>query len=130
MTQGMQDVLAGRVQLIILAVPAAKGHVAARQASPAGGDVARSGCRSYPDVPAVAETFPGFDFAGWLVLAAPTGVPPPIIARVNREMDGIMNDPAVSDSWRACGFVTPRRRHAEGDAATTCRASTRPGERW
>ena len=28
-----------------------------------------------PNVPAVAETFPGFDFAGWWVLATPTGVP-------------------------------------------------------
>ena len=108
-----------------------QGTCRGRQAPRAGGDVARSGCRSFPDVPAVAETFPGFDFAGWFVLAAPTGVPGRSSQRVNREMDGILKDPAVVETAGAMsGFVSRRRRHAEGGAATTCRASTRPGARW
>ena len=84
----------------------------------------------FPDVPAVAETFPGFDFAGWFVLAAPTGVPADIVARVNREMNGIMKDPAVVGRLETHGLQYPRRRHLEGGAATTCRRSTRPGARW
>ena len=28
-----------------------------------------------PDVPTIAETFPGFDAATWFVLVGPTGVP-------------------------------------------------------
>jgi tripartite-type tricarboxylate transporter receptor subunit TctC len=54
----------------------------------------------------VAETFPGFDFAGWFVLAAPTGVPDGVLTRVNKQMDGIMKDPAVVDRLRAAGFVS------------------------
>ncbi len=46
MTQGVQDVLAGRVQLLIIAVADRRGHVASRQAPPARGDLARSGCRN------------------------------------------------------------------------------------
>ena len=87
MTQGMQDVIAGRVQLMILAVPAAKGQVAAGKLR-ALAVTSPKRMPELPDVPAVAETFPGFDFAGWWVLAAPTGVPADIVARVNREMDG------------------------------------------
>ena len=34
MTQGIQDVIAGRVQLVIIAVPAAKGHIAAGKLRP------------------------------------------------------------------------------------------------
>ncbi len=60
----------------------------------------------FPDVPAVAETFPGFDFAGWFVLAAPTGVPEPIAARVNREMAAIMTDPAIVKKLGDVGYVS------------------------
>jgi tripartite-type tricarboxylate transporter receptor subunit TctC len=56
-------------------------------------------------VQAVSETFPGFDFAGWWALAAPTGVPETIIARVNREMAAVLNDPAVVERLKNAGFV-------------------------
>lgn len=35
-----------------------------------------------PDLPAIAETLPGFEFTGWVGLAAPAGTPRPIIAKV------------------------------------------------
>ena len=111
---GIQDVIAGRVPAHHPRRPRSRSVAVARgQAPPAGGDVSRSGCRELPDVPAVAETFPGFDFAGWLLLAAPTGVPSRSSERVNRELDGIMKDPAVLGSARAhAASSTPRRRHA------------------
>ncbi len=76
-----------------------------RHAAPAGGDVGRR-LPDFPDVPTVAETFPGFDFAGWWVLAAPTGVPAPILERVNREMDAILKDPAVVERMSKAGFIS------------------------
>ncbi len=105
MTQGIQDVLAGRVQLIILAVPAARGHIANGTLRPLAVTSARR-LEDYPNVPTVAETFAGFDFSGWWVLAAPTGVPADILARVNRELDGILKDPAVVTRMRNAGFVS------------------------
>ena len=54
----------------------------------------------------MAETFPGFDFAGWWVLAAPVGVPSDIVARVNREMDSILKDPAVVTKLGNAGFIS------------------------
>jgi tripartite-type tricarboxylate transporter receptor subunit TctC len=38
-----------------------------------------------PDVPAVAETLPGFENLGWFGLMAPTGTPPAVIDRVYRD---------------------------------------------
>jgi tripartite-type tricarboxylate transporter receptor subunit TctC len=105
MTQGLQDVIAGRVQLLILAFPAAKGLVASAKLR-ALAVTSPNRMPELPDVPAVGETFPGFDFAGWWVLAAPTGVPADIIARVNREMDGIMKDPEVVGRLETAGFKT------------------------
>ena len=105
MTQGIQDVMAGRVQLLILAVPAAKGHIAAGKLK-ALAVTSLNRLPEFPDVPAVAESFPGFDFAGWWVLAAPTGVPAEIVTRVNREMGMVMNDPEVVERLQNAGFRT------------------------
>jgi tripartite-type tricarboxylate transporter receptor subunit TctC len=105
MNQGVQDGLTGRVPLLILAAPAARGHIASGKLRPLAVTSAKR-LPDYPDVPAVAETFPGFDFAGWFVLAAPTGVPEPIVARVNREMAAIMTDPAVVKRLGDAGYIS------------------------
>ena len=104
MTQGIQDVLASRVQLVIIAVPAARGHVAAGKLRPLAVTSLKR-LPEFPDVQAVAETFPGFDFAGWFALAAPARVPPPIIERVHQEVNAILQDPAVSGKLKSMGFV-------------------------
>jgi len=104
MTQGIQDALSGRVQLIIIAVPTAKGHIAAGNLRPLAVTSLKR-LPEFPDVPAVSETFPGFDFAGWFALAAPTGVPTPIIERVHKELNAILQDPEVSGKLKSMGFV-------------------------
>jgi tripartite-type tricarboxylate transporter receptor subunit TctC len=105
MTQGVQDALAGRVQLIILGVPSARGHIASGGLRPLAVTSARR-LGDFDAVPAVSETFPGFDFTGWWVMAAPTGVPAAILARMNRELDVILKDPAVVERMSKAGFVS------------------------
>ncbi len=39
-----------------------------------------------PDIPAVAETLPGFEFSSWNGFLAPTGTPEPIVAAVRNEI--------------------------------------------
>jgi tripartite-type tricarboxylate transporter receptor subunit TctC len=48
-----------------------------------------------PDVPAVAETVPGFESASWQMLVAPGATPPEVIALLNREVHAIFSNPAV-----------------------------------
>jgi tripartite-type tricarboxylate transporter receptor subunit TctC len=105
MTQGIADVIAGRVQLVILAVPAARGHVAAGKLVPLAVTSAQR-LKDFPNVQAVAEIFPGFDFAGWWVLAAPTGVPAPILQRINTELAAVLKDPAVVEKMTNVGFIS------------------------
>ena len=106
MPQGVQDTIAGRVQLVILAVPAAAGPIAAGTLRPLAVTSARRLPGQHENVPTIAETFPGFDFTGWFVMAAPAGTPADVQARVNREMDGILKDPAVVSRIRGIGFNT------------------------
>ena len=127
MTQGIQDVISGRVQLIILAVPAARGHIAGGKLNALAVTSAKR-LADYPNVPTVAETFPGFDFAGWWVLAAPAGVPAPILERVNKEMSIVLKDPEVIEQDDQRRLYQPRRRHYAANARLRERAARRLGE--
>jgi len=48
-----------------------------------------------PDVPAVAETIPGFDMAPWVGIILPAGVPKPIVDHLTKEILAVMSDPAA-----------------------------------
>jgi tripartite-type tricarboxylate transporter receptor subunit TctC len=46
-----------------------------------------------PDIPAVAETIPGFDMAPWVGIILPAGVPKPIVDRLTKEILEVMKTP-------------------------------------
>jgi tripartite-type tricarboxylate transporter receptor subunit TctC len=48
-----------------------------------------------PDIPAVAETVPGYESASWQMLVAPGATPLEVIALLNREVHTIFSNPAV-----------------------------------
>ena len=49
----------------------------------------------YPDVPAVAETLPGYEIATWYGLAGPKGLPQPIVEKLSSEVQAILRLPDV-----------------------------------
>jgi tripartite-type tricarboxylate transporter receptor subunit TctC len=105
MPQGVQDALAGRVQLIVLAVPSAAQHIASGALRPLATSSAER-LSNYPQVPTIAETFAGVEFIGWFILAAPAGTPDEVVVRVNREMDAILKNPQISGKLADLGFFT------------------------
>jgi tripartite-type tricarboxylate transporter receptor subunit TctC len=105
MPQGIQDTIAGRVQLTVLAVPSAAGAVASGTLRPLAVTSSQR-IPGYENVATVAETFPGFHFTGWMVLVAPTGTPPDAVQKVNREMQTILNDPSIVKRLRDIGFFS------------------------
>ena len=56
-----------------------------------------------PDVPAVAETVPGYAVTGWLGIGAPKGTPPDIVDRINREVNTVLADPALLERLASLG---------------------------
>jgi len=48
-----------------------------------------------PDVPAIAETVPGFSAELWYALFAPAGTPADLINRLNREVGAILAQPEI-----------------------------------
>jgi tripartite-type tricarboxylate transporter receptor subunit TctC len=45
-----------------------------------------------PDIPAIAETLPGFESVGFYGISVPKGTPPEIIAILNKEVNAALGD--------------------------------------
>lgn len=58
-----------------------------------------------PEVPAVAEVFPGFDVQAWFAMIAPAGTPEPIVRRLNEAMQGLLNNPEVLSKIDVLGAI-------------------------
>src|SRR5688500_11005349 len=63
---------------------------------------------SLPDVPTVAETFPGFDAATWFNLVAPAGTPPVVVAKVHAEMKKIVATKDYQQRFDAIGMIADK----------------------
>lgn len=58
---------------------------------------------SLPDVPAIAESLPGFDVVSWQAIFAPAGVPKPIVDKLSGELIKAVRDPEVKSKLLAMG---------------------------
>ena len=58
---------------------------------------------TFPDVPAVAETLPGFEVTSWLGLAAPAKTPASVISRINADLRQVLGQEAVRARLLAIG---------------------------
>jgi tripartite-type tricarboxylate transporter receptor subunit TctC len=116
MPQGIQDTVAGRTQLAILAIPVAAPQIKRGALRPLAFTSAKR-APGYEDVPPVAETFPGFDFVGWFGIVAPTGTPQDVIQRTNRDLDSVMKDQEVVQRLLGMGIFTDGADTPEGFGA-------------
>ena len=58
-----------------------------------------------PDIPAVAETLPGFEFSSWNGFSAPAGTPEPIITALRDEITAFAKSPEISERLTRLGIV-------------------------
>ena len=100
--QGMNDVLSGRVPLILDAyaglAAALKGNLIKGLA-----DTSLERLPGFEELPTVAETVPGFFVGAWTILVAPVGTPDAIVRKVNADLWTALNDPGVKTKFQANG---------------------------
>ena len=48
---------------------------------------------AFPDVPAIAETVPGYEVVNWFGIVAPAGTPKTVVGRVNAELNKALQSP-------------------------------------
>ncbi len=82
------------VQVIFDNMPSSIGHVKGGTLRALGVTTAKRST-ALPDVPTIAETIPGFEASAWFGMSVPKGVPPAIIAKLNKAMNDGLNDPKM-----------------------------------
>jgi tripartite-type tricarboxylate transporter receptor subunit TctC len=90
----MADLVAGQVQIGIDVLTGALPHIQ----SGAIRALAMAGSKRYetlPDIPTIGETMPLYVANSWCGVGVPTGTPPDIITRLNREINAGLKDPTV-----------------------------------
>jgi tripartite-type tricarboxylate transporter receptor subunit TctC len=88
------DVIAGQVPLQFDNLPSSTEHIKAGRLRALGVTTTKR-VAAFPDVPAIAETLPGYDTYSWNALFAPAGTPPEVIAKLHDEAVKAVNDPTV-----------------------------------
>ena len=97
--------IGGQVEMVFSAYPSLAGFVKNGQAKLiATNSVKRSNLA--PNVPAISESLPGFDFAVIVVVMAKTGTPPEVISRVSQEIAKIAKRQDFIDQMQIAGIDT------------------------
>ncbi|MGV3629079.1 MAG: Bug family tripartite tricarboxylate transporter substrate binding protein [Betaproteobacteria bacterium] len=98
------DLLSGRVQAIFGGAAPWQPHMATGKARAiAIGHPTR--LKSLPDVPAIAETYPGFNNTTWYGFLGPAGIPAHVVKKVNAEMKNAVADPGIVKHLESIGMV-------------------------
>jgi len=96
------DLLGGQIQLIFSSVPALIQHLKSGRLR---GLAVTTEQRftELPDLPAVAETLPGYEHTSWNGMWGPAGMPKEIILQLNQALARILRQPETLERLRADG---------------------------
>ncbi|HEX2546566.1 MAG TPA: tripartite tricarboxylate transporter substrate-binding protein [Ramlibacter sp.] len=100
--QSVPAMIGGQVDMIFASPPALMGFVKNGQAKLIAINTARRSSQT-PDVPALSETIPGFDFAFNVMVLAKPGTPQPVIDKINAELARIVRTPEVVELLQKAG---------------------------
>lgn len=70
-----------------------------------------------PQLPTVAESFPGFEYQGWFGLLGPAGIPRPVVDRINGEMAKLLQNAVILERITKLG-IEPRTLSPDAFART------------
>ena len=96
------DIIGGQIHLMFDNVQSIGPHVTAGRLR--GLAVTTSNRTASYDLPTVAESVPGFEVAPWAGYIVPAGVPRPIVARLNAELNKVLTTPGVRDKLIEMGL--------------------------
>lgn len=106
------DIISNKVQLIFDNLPTALEQARA-------GNVRALGVTSpkrwpgVPDVPAIAETVPGFESVGFYGISAPKGTPPEVVETLNKAVNEALHDPKLVAKLTELGGIPKPMTPAE-----------------
>ena len=101
-TSAMTDLIGGGLQLMMVNTPVS-GPPAQAGRVRAIGISSPQRSPTYPDVPAIAETVPGFEVTAWGGIIGPANLPKDIVAKLNAEIRTALASPAVRERFKTLG---------------------------
>jgi tripartite-type tricarboxylate transporter receptor subunit TctC len=101
--QALTDLLAGRIQVMFSPASTVTAHIESGAIKALG---TSEGKRSpgAPNLPAVAETLPGFDTSLWFGFVAPAGTPQPVVDKLAAAINEALKNEEVAKPLRAAGL--------------------------
>ena len=101
-SQAMTDLLGGQVNAMIVSVSLVLQHIQSGRLTP----IAVSSSKriaQLPDVPPIADTFPGFEAQSWTGMVAPVGTPKAIIDKLNAALLKALNSSEFKEKFTSQG---------------------------
>jgi tripartite-type tricarboxylate transporter receptor subunit TctC len=100
----ISDLLAGHIQLGMVAVPGAIGYIRAGTLIPLGVTSARP-VAALPNVPPIAQAgLPAYKINAWHGILGPAKMPRDLVKRLERDITDVIKEPAVSQQLIQLGF--------------------------
>jgi tripartite-type tricarboxylate transporter receptor subunit TctC len=101
-TQAVQDVLGGRVDVLIETLTQTSPLISSGQMRGLAVTTAKA-WRTQPAIPPIGDTVPGFEVNGWMGVATTHDVPRPIAERLTREIAEVLKLPEVRERFELQG---------------------------
>lgn len=108
----LPDLLAGRIQLLFVAIPGVLADIRAGKLRALAVTTA-SGVPALPDVPPMREFVPDYEASGWLGIGAPKATADTIIKTLNQDIGAALADPGVKARFTGLGIVPVAMTPAE-----------------
>jgi tripartite-type tricarboxylate transporter receptor subunit TctC len=99
----MNDVLGGQIQLILAGTPSVLAHIKSGKLNAMGVTSLKRSANA-PEVPTIAESYPGFEVELVYALVAPAGTPKDIVAKLNAEVTKALQDTEMREKLAGQGF--------------------------
>ncbi|MDM0114177.1 tripartite tricarboxylate transporter substrate binding protein [Variovorax sp. J22R133] len=116
--QAIPDLISGKIDVLFDALPTGMPHVRDGHLRALGVTSLKRSALA-PELPAIADTLPGFESNTWFGLYGPKGLPPELVARLNAAANESLTDPSVRDKLSRLGIepVTSKPEQLSATAA-------------
>lgn len=98
------DVMGGQIPLVFSSMATVEPHIEAGKVK-ALGVTEPERYEATPDIPAIAETIPGFEMSSWLAFFGPANMDPEALEILNKALVEAINDPKISKQLVELGMV-------------------------
>ena len=120
----VSDLMGGHVESIIASLPLVLPHIQSGKLR-ALAVTAPKRVAALPDVPAIAESYPGFEIYSWVGMVAPAQTPPATLDKLADATIAALRDPAVAGRITESGFEVVAGGRADMDKLVRAES-----ERW